>query len=212
MEAPPRSSTPATMPLRRAPPSAALSSTGAPCSICPGGTPTQYSSVAGNPHIRLHRVLLPSSSFRMTSSFSPNFTLSAGLRYFYANHPFQDNGITPRLGVAWAPGGSKTLKLSAHLGLFSGHSPNGSAGYRRPSFSAKTAPTASPRSSITPLTGIPDTTSGSSVIHAVRTLELLVIRATTQPLHRSEETRPCHSASPSAPTSSTCEAGTRSAP
>ncbi len=57
----------------------------------------------------------------------PDLTLSAGLRSFYANLPFQSNGFIPRLGVSWAPGGSKTLKLSARLGLFSGHSPNGLA-------------------------------------------------------------------------------------
>jgi len=93
----------------------------------PGGNPTQYSSVTGSPKINFtefYPVLFVQDDIKVR----PDLTLSAGLRYFYANLPFQDNGITPRLGVSWAPGGSKTLRLNAHLGLFSGHSPNGLQG------------------------------------------------------------------------------------
>ena len=133
----------------------------------PGGTPTQYSSVTGNPKIsftEFYSVFFVQDDIKLR----PELTLSAGLRYFYANHPFQDNGFTPRLGVAWAPGGSKTLKLSAHLGLFSGHSPNGLQGTQAELLREDGT------DRVTSLVynaayGNP-ATSGSSVIHAVRTL------------------------------------------
>ena len=90
----------------------------------PGGTPTQYSSVAGTPEVDFTE-FYPAFFVQDDIKLRPGLSLSAGLRYFYANLPFQDNGFTPRFGVSWAPGGSKTLTLKAHLGLFSGHSPNG---------------------------------------------------------------------------------------
>ena len=133
----------------------------------PGGTPTQYSSVTGSPYINFTE-FYPVFFLQDDIKLLPNLTLSAGLRYFYANRPFQDNGFTPRLGVAWAPGASKTLKLNAHLGLFSGHSPNGLQGTQaellREDGTAR----------VTSLVynaafGAPDT-AGNSVIHAIRTI------------------------------------------
>ena len=133
----------------------------------PGGTPTQYSSVTGNPKIDFTE-FYPVFFVQDDIKLGPDLTLSAGLRYFYANLPFQDTGITPRLGVAWAPRGSKTLKLNAHLGLFSGHSPNGLQGTQAELLREDGT------DRVTSLVyntvyGAP-ATSGSSVIHAVRTL------------------------------------------
>ncbi len=133
----------------------------------PGGSPTQYSSVTGNPKIaftEFYPVFFAQDDIKLT----PDFTVSAGIRYFYANHPFQDTGLTPRLGIAWAPGGSKTLKLDAHLGLFSGHSPNGLQGTQAELLREDGT------ERVTSLVyntvyGSPAIT-GSAVIHAVRTL------------------------------------------
>jgi hypothetical protein len=133
----------------------------------PGGTPTQYSSVTGDPKVdftEFYPVFFAQDDIKL----SPDLTLSAGLRYFYANLPFQDNGFTPRLGVSWAPGNSKTLRLNAHLGLFSGHSPNGLQGTQaellREDGTARVTSLG-----YNTVYGAPDTT-GSSVIHAIRTL------------------------------------------
>ena len=133
----------------------------------PGGTPTQYSSVSGTPKVDFTEVY-PVFFVQDDIKLRPNLTLSAGLRYFYARLPFQNDGVTPRLGVSWAPGGSKTWKLSGHLGLFSGHSPNGL------SFTEAELLREDGKARVTslvynPVYGAPDTT-GSSVIHAVRTL------------------------------------------
>lgn len=133
----------------------------------PGGTPTQYATVTGDPKINFNE-FYPVLFVQDDIKLRPNLTLSAGLRYFYANHPFQDDGITPRLGVSWAPGGSKTFKLNAHLGLFDGHSPNGSQGTQAELLREDGA------ARVTSLVynaayGNP-ATSGSSVIHAMRTL------------------------------------------
>ena len=133
----------------------------------PGGTPTQYSSVAGNPQVNFTEVY-PAVFVQDDIKLRPNLTLSAGLRYFFANLPFQNNGFTPRLGVSWSPGASKTLSLNAHLGLFSGHSPNGlaftEAELRREDGTARVTSLV-----YNPTYGAP-ATSGSSVIHTVRTL------------------------------------------
>jgi hypothetical protein len=133
----------------------------------PGGTPTQYSSVTGSPKVDFTE-LYPAFFAQDDIKLRPNLTLSAGLRYFLANHPFQDQGITPRLGVAWVPNGSKTLSLSAHLGLFSGHSPNGlaftNAELLREDGTARVTSLV-----YNPVYGAP-ATSGPSVIQALRTV------------------------------------------
>jgi len=133
----------------------------------PGGTPTQYSSVTGSPKVdftEFYPVFFAQDDIKLTS----NLTVSAGLRYFCANLPFQDTGFTPRLGVSWAPGGSKTLKLSGHLGLFSGHSPNGLQGTQA-ELLREDGTTRVTSLVYNAVYGAPATT-GSSVIHAVRTL------------------------------------------
>ena len=133
----------------------------------PGGSPTQYSSVAGNPKVDFTE-FYPVFFVQDDIKLRPDLTLSAGLRYFYANLPFQANGFTPRLGVSWAPGGSKTLKLSGHIGLFSGHSPNGLQGTEAELL--REDGTARVTSLVyNTVYGSPDTT-GTSVLHAVRTL------------------------------------------
>lgn len=133
----------------------------------PGGNPTQYSSVMGSPKIDFTE-FYPVFFVQDDIKLRPDLTLSAGLRYFYANLPFQDNGLTPRLGVSWAPGGSKTLKLSGHLGLFSGHSPNGLQGTQAELL--REDGTARVTSLVYNAVYGDPATSGSSVIHAVRTL------------------------------------------
>ena len=69
----------------------------------PGGTPTQYSSVSGSPYVDFTE-FYPVFYVQDDIKVAAHLTLSAGLRYFYANHPFQANGFTPRLGVAWSSG------------------------------------------------------------------------------------------------------------
>jgi hypothetical protein len=133
----------------------------------PGGNPTQYSSVTGDPKIDFTE-FYPVFFVQDDIKLRPDLTLSAGLRYFYANRPFQDNGFTPRLGVSWAPGGSKTLKLNAHLGLFSGHSPNGLQGTQAELL--REDGTARVTSLVYNAVYGDPATSGSSVIHAIRTL------------------------------------------
>ena len=133
----------------------------------PGGSPTQYSSVTGNPKIdftEFYPVVFVQDDIKLR----PDLTVSAGLRYFYANLPFQDTGLTPRLGVSWSPGGSKTLKLNAHLGLFSGHSPNGLQGTQAELLREDGTDRVTSLAYNT-VYGAP-TITGSSVIHAVRTL------------------------------------------
>ena len=131
----------------------------------PGGTPTQYSSVAGNPQVDFTE-FYPAFFVQDDIKVRPNVTLSAGLRYFCATLPFQDNGFTPRLGVSWTPGGSKTLSLNAHIGLFSGHSPNGlaftEAELRREDGTDRVTSLV-----YNPVYGAPATT-GSTVLHALR--------------------------------------------
>jgi hypothetical protein len=133
----------------------------------PGGTPTQYSSVAGSPYVDFTE-LYPAFFVQDDIKLRPNLTLSVGLRYFLANLPFQSDGFTPRLGVSWAPGASKTLTLSGHVGLFSGHSPNGLAGTEAELL--REDGTARVTSLVyNPVYGAP-ATSGSSVIQAIRTI------------------------------------------
>jgi hypothetical protein len=133
----------------------------------PGGTPTQYSSVAGNPQVDFTE-LYPAFFAQDDIKLLPNLTLSAGLRYFLANRPFQDNGVTPRLGVSWAPGRSKSLTLNAHLGLFSGHSPNGLA-FTEAELLRENGTARITSLVYNPVYGAPATT-GSSVVHALRTV------------------------------------------
>jgi hypothetical protein len=133
----------------------------------PGGNPTQYSSVAGDPKVNFTE-FYPVFFVQDDIKLRPDLTLSAGLRYFYANRPFQDNGFTPRLGASWAPGGSNTLKLNAHLGLFSGHSPNGLQGTQAELL--REDGTARVTSLVYNAAYGSPATTGSSVIHAIRTL------------------------------------------
>ncbi len=132
-----------------------------------GGTPTQYSSVAGSPQVDFKELY---SAFFVQDDIKvgPNATVSAGLRYFLANHPFQDNGVTPRLGVSWDPGGNKHLTLNGHVGIFSGHSPNGLA-FTQAELMREDGTARVTSLVYNPVYGAPDTT-GSSVIHALRTV------------------------------------------
>ena len=133
----------------------------------PGGTPTQFSSVAGTPQVdfkEVYTVFYAQDDLKLL----PDFTLSVGARYFLANRPFQSDGFTPRLGVSWAPGNSKTLSLSAHLGLFSGHSPNGLA-YTEAELLREDGSARVTSLVYNPTYGAPSIT-GSSVVHARRTL------------------------------------------
>ena len=133
----------------------------------PGGTPTQYSSVAGTAEVDFTE-FYPAFFVQNDIKLRPDLSLSVGLRYFYASVPFQDSGFTPRFGLQWAPGGSKTLVLKAHLGLFSGHSPNGlqatEAELLRQDGTARVTSLVYNPTFGSPVTG------GSTVVHAVRTL------------------------------------------
>ncbi|RXH54748.1 Oar protein [Granulicella sibirica] len=133
----------------------------------PGGTPSQYSSVSGNPQVDLTE-LYSAFFFQDDMKLRSNLTLSLGLRYFVANHPFQADGVSPRAGVSWAPGGSKTLNLNAHLGLFSGHSPNGLA-FTQAELLRQDGTNRVTSLVYDPVYGTPATT-GSSVVQSIRTL------------------------------------------
>lgn len=85
----------------------------------PGGTPTAFSGVSGNPEVDFTQIragMFVQDDWKL----KPNLQLSFGFRYFLQNDPLVMNGAAPRFGVAWMPDTKKTWQLHAHAGLFSG--------------------------------------------------------------------------------------------
>jgi hypothetical protein len=83
----------------------------------PGGTPTAYTGVAGDP--ALHYTTANDALFIQDDWNLPHgFHLSGGVRYYVQNAPTVVDGATPRLGVAWSPGKKRRWSLNAHAGIF----------------------------------------------------------------------------------------------
>ena len=85
----------------------------------PGGTPTTYNAVVGDPQVRFSQVqdaLFLQDSFKLT----PRLLLSLGVRYFLQDDPTVLNSLTPRFGFNWSPSKSKRWSLHGHVGMFSG--------------------------------------------------------------------------------------------
>ena len=85
----------------------------------PGGTPTQYSNVAGTPavnYVQLSDALFIQDDWKVRS----NVHLALGMRYFLQNNPTVLNGATPRFGVSWTPDKKATWNLHGHVGMFTG--------------------------------------------------------------------------------------------
>lgn len=85
----------------------------------PGGTPTQFSNVAGTPQIdwvQTAAALFIQDDWKVR----PNVHLALGMRYYLQNNPTLLNGATPRFGVSWTPDKKQTWNLHGHVGLFTG--------------------------------------------------------------------------------------------
>jgi len=85
----------------------------------PGGTPTQFSNVRGNPAIQYVQVSA-ALFFQDDWKVRPNVHLALGMRYALQNNPTVLNGATPRFGVSWTPDKKATWNLHGHVGLFTG--------------------------------------------------------------------------------------------
>jgi len=85
----------------------------------PGGSPTQYSNVAGNPTVNMvqyREALFFQDDWKLRS----NLHFAWGLRYYTQTKPAVNNNFTPRFGVSWSPDKKATWTLHAHAGLFTG--------------------------------------------------------------------------------------------
>lgn len=81
-----------------------------------GGGATQFSIAAGNPEARVRQVdvgVFAQDDWRAR----PNLTLSLGLRYEAQNNISDWTDFAPRIGFAWAPGGSQQRKTVVRGGF-----------------------------------------------------------------------------------------------
>ena len=85
----------------------------------PGGTPTQYSDVSGQPSVLFDQLRL-GLFVQDEWSICANLKAALGFRYFMQTDPTVLNGAAPRVGIAWSPDRKKSWLLKAHAGLFSG--------------------------------------------------------------------------------------------
>jgi len=85
----------------------------------PGGTPTQYSNVRGNPEVD-YTQLSDAMFFQDDWKVRPNVHIALGMRYYLQNNPTTLNGFTPRFGVSWTPDKKATWNLHGHVGMFTG--------------------------------------------------------------------------------------------
>lgn len=85
----------------------------------PGGTPTAFSSVTGNPALSFSQVR--AALFVQDEwDVGKGVHIASGLRYFLQSDPLTFAAVTPRLGVLWSPSKKGTWTLHAHTGLFAG--------------------------------------------------------------------------------------------
>ena len=84
----------------------------------PGGTPTAFTGVTGDPNVNFVEVnaaLFVQDDWKLPHGV----LLSSGLRYFTQNQP-TFSALTPRLGIVWAPGKTPRWTVHGHAGLFAG--------------------------------------------------------------------------------------------
>ena len=84
-----------------------------------GGSPTDFSNVAGNPEVDLVQLRL-AVFFQDDWKLRPNLHINYGIRYFTQSDPKVIDSLTPRLGVSWSPDKKATWNIHGHAGLFSG--------------------------------------------------------------------------------------------
>ena len=85
----------------------------------PGGTPTAFTGVSGNPDVDFHQTqaaLFVQDDWKL----SHGVMISVGLRYYIQDKPLFSDVLTPRLGILWAPGKEPKWTLHAHAGMFGG--------------------------------------------------------------------------------------------
>jgi len=82
-----------------------------------GGSPTDFSNVAGNPEVDLNQTRL-ALFYQDDWKVTPNLHIAYGIRYFAQSDPKVDDSLTPRLGISWSPDKKATWNIHAHTGLF----------------------------------------------------------------------------------------------
>jgi len=85
----------------------------------PGGTPTTYEVVTGNPLVAFQQWIY-GLYFEETWKVSNRFTIAGGLRYQGQTSPDSFANFNPRFGVDWAIDKKSTWLVHVHAGLFSG--------------------------------------------------------------------------------------------
>ena len=92
----------------------------------PGGSPTAYSNVVGNPTVDFSQ---QQNAFFFEDDWNAGHGvhIAYGVRYFFETNPTLLDGVTPRLGILWSPNKKGTWTLHAHGGLFNGLIPTHSS-------------------------------------------------------------------------------------
>jgi hypothetical protein len=84
-----------------------------------GGSPTDFSNVAGNPEVDLVQTRL-TLFFQDDWKLRPNLHIDYGLRSYSQNDPGIVDSLTPRFGFSWSPDKKATWTIHGHAGLFAG--------------------------------------------------------------------------------------------
>jgi hypothetical protein len=85
----------------------------------PGGSPTDYSNVAGNPEVDLVQLRF-ALYFQDSWKIRPNLTAAYGVRYYTQSDPTVTDSLVPRFGIAYSPGEKAKWTIHAHAGMFNG--------------------------------------------------------------------------------------------